>query len=225
MSLARDRNCVRGPDRPGLRLTLRGVGKAFGEKPVLDGVDLHAPAGQFLAIVGRSGCGKSTLLRLLAGLDAADAGTDRIRGTVGRAAPSGARHVSGAAAFAMGAGRGQRRFGSARRGRRRGSRTDRRSMRSTLVGFSRPRGRLAVGPVGRAETACRAGASARQRPARSGARRAARRARRPDADRDAAPGRERSGCSAVSPRFWSRTTSPKPSLADRIVLIERGACR
>ena len=41
---------------------------------MLRGLDLDAPAGQFLAIVGRSGCGKSTLLRLIAGLDAPDAG-------------------------------------------------------------------------------------------------------------------------------------------------------
>jgi sulfonate transport system ATP-binding protein len=59
----------------GLPITLRGVRKAFGDHQVLRGVDLHIPASQFVAIVGRSGCGKSTLLRLIAGLDAPDAGT------------------------------------------------------------------------------------------------------------------------------------------------------
>ncbi|THG83184.1 aliphatic sulfonates ABC transporter ATP-binding protein [Pseudomonas sp. A-1] len=53
----------------GIPLHLQGVAKAFGERTVLHGIDLHIPAGQFVAVVGRSGCGKSTLLRLLAGLD------------------------------------------------------------------------------------------------------------------------------------------------------------
>ena len=59
----------------GLPLTIRGLRKSFGDYEVLRGIDLHIPAGQFVAIVGRSGCGKSTLLRLIAGLESIDAGT------------------------------------------------------------------------------------------------------------------------------------------------------
>ena len=59
----------------GLPLTIRGLRKSFGDNEVLRGIDLHIPAGQFVAIVGRSGCGKSTLLRLIAGLETIDAGT------------------------------------------------------------------------------------------------------------------------------------------------------
>jgi sulfonate transport system ATP-binding protein len=59
----------------GLPLTIRGLRKSFGDNEVLRGIDLHIPAGQFVAIVGRSGCGKSTLLRLIAGLETLDAGT------------------------------------------------------------------------------------------------------------------------------------------------------
>ena len=59
----------------GLALTIRALRKSFGDNDVLRGIDLHIPAGQFVAIVGRSGCGKSTLLRLIAGLETVDAGT------------------------------------------------------------------------------------------------------------------------------------------------------
>jgi sulfonate transport system ATP-binding protein len=59
----------------GLPLTIRTLRKSFGDNEVLRGIDLHIPAGQFVAIVGRSGCGKSTLLRLIAGLETVDAGT------------------------------------------------------------------------------------------------------------------------------------------------------
>jgi sulfonate transport system ATP-binding protein len=77
------------PEPRGAPVTARGLVKSFGETRVLSGLDLHAPAGQFLAIIGRSGCGKSTLLRLLAGLDAPDAG----RISFGEGAPAGVARV------------------------------------------------------------------------------------------------------------------------------------
>ena len=56
----------------------------------LDGVSLSVAAGELISLIGPSGCGKSTLLRLLAGLDAPDAGELWIGGEA-IAAPSAER--------------------------------------------------------------------------------------------------------------------------------------
>ncbi len=54
---------------------IAGLTRRFGGNVVLDGLDLHIGAGEFVALLGRSGSGKSTLLRTLAGLDAVEEGS------------------------------------------------------------------------------------------------------------------------------------------------------
>ena len=58
----------------GIPLLLNSVTKRYGDNLVLNALDLHIAAGQFVAVVGRSGGGKSTLLRLLAGLELPNSG-------------------------------------------------------------------------------------------------------------------------------------------------------
>jgi heme exporter protein A len=62
----------------------RGLGRRFGDKQVLAGVDLDLERGGFLLVTGPNGSGKTTLLRLIAGLLVPTAGeltvaTDRAR--------------------------------------------------------------------------------------------------------------------------------------------------
>ena len=61
-------------------VSLRGIVKRFGERKVLDNVDLDVYPSQGVAIVGPSGTGKSTILRIIAGLLQADEGTIQWRG-------------------------------------------------------------------------------------------------------------------------------------------------
>jgi heme ABC exporter ATP-binding subunit CcmA len=56
-------------------LVARRLGKLYGEKRVLRGIDLELPAGGFLVVTGPNGSGKTTLLRICAGLAQPSEGT------------------------------------------------------------------------------------------------------------------------------------------------------
>ncbi|MFB4278031.1 MULTISPECIES: ABC transporter ATP-binding protein [unclassified Nonomuraea] len=65
-------------------IRVRGLTRGYGDRTVLDGLDLELAPGEFVALLGRSGSGKSTLLRALAGLDGdvAGGGTVEVPGEV-----------------------------------------------------------------------------------------------------------------------------------------------
>jgi ABC-2 type transport system ATP-binding protein len=57
-----------------------GLRKAFGDKTVLDGIDLDVPAGTVFSLLGPNGAGKTTTVNVLTTLMKADAGTVRVAG-------------------------------------------------------------------------------------------------------------------------------------------------
>jgi ABC-type transporter Mla maintaining outer membrane lipid asymmetry ATPase subunit MlaF len=61
-------------------IQLEGVAIAFGERRVLDGLDLTIARGETTVIVGRSGSGKTVLLKLMLGLLTPDRGRVRVFG-------------------------------------------------------------------------------------------------------------------------------------------------
>jgi phospholipid/cholesterol/gamma-HCH transport system ATP-binding protein len=65
-------------DTPKIRL--RGVTKSFGDKLVLDGIDLDVRAKTSLVVIGGSGSGKSVLIKCILGLIEPDAGSIEIDG-------------------------------------------------------------------------------------------------------------------------------------------------
>lgn len=61
-------------------IKVRNLVKAFGNRPVLKGVNLHVGQGEFLTLVGPNGAGKTTLMNIVATLSKATGGSVRVAG-------------------------------------------------------------------------------------------------------------------------------------------------
>ncbi|TVR84831.1 MAG: ATP-binding cassette domain-containing protein [Rhodospirillales bacterium] len=62
------------------KIRIRGLSKAFGDKVVLDGLDLDVCDGESLVVIGGSGTGKSVLLKCILGLIEPDSGSIQVDG-------------------------------------------------------------------------------------------------------------------------------------------------
>ncbi|MER5281179.1 ATP-binding cassette domain-containing protein [Streptomyces sp. NPDC002809] len=63
-----------------LAISAKGLRKAYGDKTVLDGIDLAVPAGTVFALLGPNGAGKTTAVKILSTLVTADAGRIHVGG-------------------------------------------------------------------------------------------------------------------------------------------------
>ena len=61
-------------------IAVSGLRKAFGDKTVLDGIDLDVPAGTVFSLLGPNGAGKTTTVSVLTTLVKADGGTVHVAG-------------------------------------------------------------------------------------------------------------------------------------------------
>ncbi|GGV71077.1 daunorubicin resistance protein DrrA family ABC transporter ATP-binding protein [Streptomyces griseoloalbus] len=61
-------------------LAATGLRKSYGDKTVLDGIDLNIPAGSVFALLGPNGAGKTTAVKILSTLITADGGRAEVAG-------------------------------------------------------------------------------------------------------------------------------------------------
>jgi len=64
----------------GVKIKIRSLRKAFGDKQVLDGVDMDIATGTAMVVIGGSGTGKSVLIKSILGLVTPDSGSIEIDG-------------------------------------------------------------------------------------------------------------------------------------------------
>jgi ATP-binding cassette ChvD family protein len=64
-----------GPRLGDLVIEAKGLGKSFGDKLLFEGLDFRLPKNGIVGIIGPNGAGKTTLFKMIAGKEAADAGT------------------------------------------------------------------------------------------------------------------------------------------------------
>ena len=61
-----------------IKLSVRNLHKSFGEKRILDGIDIDLKQGESLVVIGGSGSGKSVLLKSILGLIKPDSGSIKV---------------------------------------------------------------------------------------------------------------------------------------------------
>jgi ABC-2 type transport system ATP-binding protein len=79
----------------GLAIAANGLRKSYGDKVVLDGVDLAVPEGTIFSLLGPNGAGKTTAVKILSTLVTADAGDLRVGGHDLATAPQAVRAAIG----------------------------------------------------------------------------------------------------------------------------------
>ncbi|MFJ4409193.1 ATP-binding cassette domain-containing protein [Streptomyces sp. NPDC088910] len=86
---------ARGADPRPPAVSTADLRKSYGDKTVLDGIDLRIPAGTVFALLGPNGAGKTTTVQILSTLISADGGHAQVAGHDVAGSPDGVRAAIG----------------------------------------------------------------------------------------------------------------------------------